>query len=180
MMKTPDENYLQVARIGKLVGIKGDLKLHDLSDFPQQFVQGRTFLSDKGEQLQIVAFNPSRKLVRFEGFESRESASCLVNQFLYSTLQETQDNCQLEEDEFYWHQVIGLKVEQSGSSLGLVKDIERIGSVDYLRVATDAELIKKKLPKEFYIPYIDAYVIETDIHSRCILVKDALALLENS
>ena len=39
---------LQVARLGKTVGLKGGLRLYNLSDFPTQFKKGAKFLLENG------------------------------------------------------------------------------------------------------------------------------------
>ena len=49
----PDE-LLEVAKIGKTIGLKGALKLHDKSDFPKQFKKGANFFLGTGEILEIL------------------------------------------------------------------------------------------------------------------------------
>lgn len=175
-----DKDLLEVARIGKLVGLSGELKLHLHCDFPEQFKAGKVFRTQKGVDLEILSYNPKRGLVKFRGFESRDSASVLVNSFLLTSIEETKKSCQIEEDELFWFDVIGLRVVEDEKNLGLVDEIERIGSVDYLVVKTDESLVQNGLSKRFYIPFIDRYIIEVKKDQKAVLVKDGFSLLENS
>lgn len=174
------QSLLQVAQIGRLVGIKGELKLHDHSDFPNQFSKGRIFQTSQDFTLEIQNYNPKRNLVLFKGYENREDAACLVNTLLYSTLEETEEQCALGEDELFWFDVIGMEVLQDDLLLGVVKDIERIGSVDYMRIDTADKLVQQNMSKEFYIPFIEQYVQEANKDEKCVHVRDALGILESS
>jgi 16S rRNA processing protein RimM len=66
-------NKFQVAKLGKAVGLHGEMKLHLKSDFPEQFKIGARFDSKRGE-LEIESYNPERDLVKFKGYNSAEEA----------------------------------------------------------------------------------------------------------
>ena len=91
-----DTSLIQVAQIGRLVGLRGELKLHNHSDFPEQFKAGASFPTDKNKTLQILSYNAKRGLVLFKGYENRESAGVLVNTHLFTTYEDTQKNCNLD------------------------------------------------------------------------------------
>lgn len=171
---------IEVAQIGRLVGLRGELKLHIHSDFPEQFSPGSKFDTQKKMTLEIASYNAKRGLVLFRGYESRESAACLVNSFLLTTMEDTLEACELEDDEFFWFDIIGCKVEEDGIVLGEVSELERIGDTDYLVIRTEKTLVDKKLSKTFFLPYIDRYIISTKKDEKVIYVKDGLELLENS
>ena len=179
-MKSSDTPLIEVARLGRQVGLKGELKLHIHSDFPEQFSVGKSFSTQKNIKLEVATYNPKRELISFVGFQDRESCATLVNSFLFTTQEATEADCELEEGEFYWYDVIGSKVEESSSILGVVQEIERIGDVDYMVVRTDMTLVEKGLSKSFYIPYIDRYVISFDKPTKTVSTKEAIDLLENS
>ncbi|MDO8260641.1 MAG: ribosome maturation factor RimM, partial [Candidatus Magasanikbacteria bacterium] len=44
---------LHIATIGKTVGLKGDMKLHIQSDFPEQFKKGSSFFIDADASLTL-------------------------------------------------------------------------------------------------------------------------------
>lgn len=171
-------SFIEVAQIGKVVALGGELKLHIHSDFPEQFSVGKRFDTDKNITLEIASYNEKRGLVLFRGYESRESAACLVNSHLMTTLEATIESCTLEENEFFWFDIIGCEVKDGDTLLGIVKEMQRVGTTDYMVVKTDEALVLKKLSKTLFIPYIDRYV--TSKEKKVVHVKDGLELLECS
>ncbi len=177
-MSSSEEELLQVATIGRVVGLRGELKLHIQSDFIDQFKRGVEFTLDDGELIEIESYNSGRSLVKFLNYNSRESALRLVNLKLFTTVKETRERCKLKDSEYYWFDIIGSRVLEGELSLGIVLDIDRISLVDYLVVETDDGLLKKGFSKSFYIPYIDRYIESFNLEKREIKTKDAFSLLE--
>ncbi len=172
---------IEVAKVGRLVGLKGELKLHLQCDFPEQFKKGKTFTTHKGEVLEIFSYNPERGLISFVGFQEREQAAKLVNTTLFTSKEASLQECALKEGEFFWFEMIGAKVIDEGNlCLGIVDEIERIAGIDYLVIRTDADLVQKGLVKLFYLPYIERYILSFDTFSKEVYVKDGLGILENS
>ncbi|HIP47203.1 MAG TPA: 16S rRNA processing protein RimM [Campylobacterales bacterium] len=172
---------VEIATIGKVVGLGGELKLHLQTDFVDQFVAGAKFTLKNGKSLEIDTYNPKRGLVKFTLYHVREDAAVLTNQKLYLTEAESRENCDLEENQYFWFDMIGSEVIDDGKVLGTIKDIERITTMDYLKITTSEELVSQKLSKEFYIPYImDVYIERFDMDSKKLYTKDALPLLEAS
>ncbi|MGC9350998.1 MAG: ribosome maturation factor RimM, partial [Sulfurovum sp.] len=142
-----------IAQIGRTVGLWGDLKIHLHTDFPEQFQVGQTYHSDRGE-LTLTDINPKKGTVRFQGYESLDSAKKLTNTKIYATEAETKENCALAEGEHFWFDIIGCRVMQGDEILGEVKDIQRMLDVDYLAIKTDKALVGEGLAKNFLLPYI--------------------------
>jgi 16S rRNA processing protein RimM len=174
-------SLIEVAKIGRLVGLKGELKLHLECDFPEQFKKGRAFTTQKGEQLEIFSYNPKSSLISFVGYQDRDLAAKLVNAVLFTTKERSLEACALKEGEFFWFDVIGSNViDNDGTLLGEVDEIERIGTTDYLMVLTSQALSDKGYVKTFLIPYIDRYVVRFDQEKHEVHTQDALGILENS
>lgn len=172
---------VEIATIGKVVGLGGELKLHLQTDFVDQFIAGAKFTLKNGQSLEIDSYNPNRGLVKFTRYHVREDAAVLTNQKLYLTEEESRENCDLEENQYFWFDMIGSLVIDDGKVLGVIKDIERITTMDYLKITTDADLVNQKLSKEFYIPYImDVYIEKFDMDAKKLYTKDVLPLLEAS
>jgi len=171
---------IPVARIGKSVGLRGDLRLNLLSDFPEQFRKGARFMSERGE-LTVASYNPQRGTVRFEGVNDVDAAKRLTNAYLYTTKEAGEAACRLKEGEYFWYQIIGLDVvDSTGEKLGKVRDIERLAGTDYLVVETDAGLVEKGAAKSFLIPYIDRYIDKVDLNEGIVGTKDARDILDAS
>jgi len=170
-------NSLTIATIGKAVGLWGEVKLHLHTDFDSQFKKGATFTTNKDKTLTIEKFDKSKGIVKFLGITTREDASKLTNQKILSTIEESRENCNLKDDEYFWFDIIGCKVIEDEKTLGIVTDIQRLTTNDYLDVKTSDEF--KDYAKNFLIPYIkDVYIDKVDLENKIIYTKDAFSLLE--
>ena len=150
-----NEALVLVAKLGRTVGVQGFVRLHNISDFPEQFECGASFFDKNSRVLKIKARNAQSVL--FEGFESLESAKTLVNLELFQSVEKSRASCKLNEGEFFYFDIIGLKVFENGLLLGVVKDILPAGN-DLLLIKSDESLVKKGFVSEFYLPYVDFYV----------------------
>ncbi len=178
-MKNSDK--VEVATIGKVVGLGGELKLHLLTDFTEQFTTGTRYRLKNGTTIEIEHYNPKRGLVKFLHYNVREDAAVLTNQKLYLTEEESRENCHLEENQYFWFDLIGADIIDNGVLIGTIKEVERIASTDYLVVSTIETLREKGLAKKFYIPYIiGVYIKRFDIDEKSLYTKGALDLLEAS
>jgi 16S rRNA processing protein RimM len=172
---------IYVAKLGKTVGLKGHLKLHIDSDFPEQFKKDALFITNRKVELKVVEYNSNRDTVLFENYEDIDLAKKLINQELFASAEQTRESCNLKDNEFFWFDLIGCTVYENDLKLGLVKDIHRYPISDYLEIQTDESLVSKDLPQTFLLPHIfDTYITCVNIENKEIKVKDAYSILENS
>lgn len=172
---------IYVGKLGKTVGLKGHVKLFIDSDFPEQFKKNAIFTTNRKLQLKVLEYNPKREIIKFENYEEVDLAKKLTNQELYVSIEDTKNNCNLEEDEYFWFDIIGCSVIEDEMILGKVKEIHRYPLDDYLEITTSQELVDKSLPKTFLIPYNkENYIINVDIDKKTIEVKNSYLILENS
>lgn len=139
------------------------MRLHNLSDFPEQFECGASFFDKNSRVLKIKARNAQSVL--FEGFESLERAKTLVNLELFQSVEKSRASCKLGDDEFFYFDIIGLEVFENGLLLGVVKDILPAGN-DLLLIKSDESLVKKGFASEFYLPYVDFYVKSVELGAK--------------
>ena len=173
------QEQFYIAQIGRTIGLWGDLKLNLHTDFPEQFKVGTAFKSDRGE-LTITDVNFKRGTIRFAGYESIDSAKKLTNAKIYTDLKQTQQNCILEEGQHFYFDIEGCTVVQGDLILGVVDDIKRMVDIDYLVINTDDTLVEEGFSKSFLLPYIERYVLSTNIEEKKIYTKDAKDILEAS
>ncbi len=174
------QELLYIATLGKSVGLKGDMKLHIHSDFPEQFVSGAEFYFDNHQKVKLASVNLDRGIVRIEGCNTPEDAKRLTNKDLYTTYEATRQHCKLDEGEHFWFDIIGCQVVEDGRELGRVADMDRLGAVNYLLVETDNILVARGYSKTFLIPYQPPFVLKTDTEKKIIEVTGGLDLLEAS
>jgi len=173
------KNQFFIAQIGKTHGLWGDLKIHLHTDFPQQFDIGKSFESDRG-RLEVAFVDWDKGLIRFRGYEAVDIAKKLTNAKIYSTLESTIENCELEEGQYFWFDIIDSLLYDGDELLGKVSDIQRILDVDYLQIDTDEALIKAGFSKSFLLPYIDRYILEVNRDTKTIHTQDSKDILEAS
>lgn len=151
--------YVDVAKIGKTVGVRGDLRLQILSDFPEILVPGREFCcGDK--TLCVQSFDAQKCLIHFRDYDSKEQSATLTGALLQCTLEQTREWCALAQGSYFWFDIIGAHVCENGEILGIVREIERIGTVDYLLIATDCALVKAGNAARFMLPFLERFIQE--------------------
>jgi 16S rRNA processing protein RimM len=165
-------NEVYIAKIGKTVGLKGQLKLHIDSDFPEQFSKNSTFKTNKKTNLIIESFNKNNNVVKFVGFDSIEDATKLINQQLFSTLEDTKNNCKLNANQYFWFDLVDCEIKEKDEVLGKIIEIHRYPLSDYFEI--------KSIDKTFLLPYTPAYILDVDINNKIINVKGAIDILEAS
>jgi len=176
-----DNNKVYIAKLGKTVGLAGLLKVYIESDFPEQFVEGNSFVTNKNLTLTVESYNKKNQSVKFKDINSIDDAKKLINQQLYTSLEKTRETCNLGKKEFFWFDVIDCEIiDEEMNNLGQVKDIHRYPQSDYLEITTSDSLVAKELPKTFLIPYNDLYIVKVDIENKSISTKDCFAILESS
>lgn len=174
-------NDIYVAKLGRTIGLKGEMKIFIDSDFPEQFTKGATFTTNKKTSLTIKSINSNKQTVSFEEINDVDEAKKFTNATLFTSLEDTRDNCSLKEGEHFWFDIIDCEVYEGDLLLGKVKDIQRLPVSDYLEIKTDENLVKEGLSKLFLLPYDKTNFIENvSIEQKKIFVKDAKAILENS
>jgi len=168
---------IEIAKLGKAVGLKGFLKLHILTDFPEQFKKGSVYETRAGT-LTIEDINKEKTEVRFAGVDSREAAAKLTNLVLQADKEESEKECILDEDEFFWYDIIGLNVYENGKEIGFVKEIERYPHEDHLLIFTSRDVEKETKIKRFLLPYNKKTIINVDLDKKTITVSGALEILD--
>jgi len=173
------DDLLYVGKIGKSVGLQGENRLILDTDFPQQFKKGAQFSTKRG-MLTVEKYSDSRGTIKFVGINTPEDAKKITNLELFTTMEATKEALHLEKDEFFWFDIIGCRVMEGEMLLGVVESIDRIVNTDYIVIDTDEKLVTEKKAKQFLIPYIDRYIIDTDMTTKTIRVEGGFDLLEAS
>ena len=166
-------------KVGKIVNthsLKGEVKVISSTDFEEErFKKGNKLLITRGNQLireVIVESYRNHKnflLVKFEGIDSVEEAEKLKNLQIKIDSDEVGE---LEENEFYFHQIIGCEVfDENDKNLGEIIDILTPG-------ANDVWVIKGENGKEILIPYIEDVVKKIDITSKKVNIEVMEGLID--
>ncbi len=175
------ESQVYIAKIGKTVGLKGQLKLHVDSDFPEQFASNSQFITNKKKSLIIDTFNATSKIVKFKGVDTIEDATKLINQQIFTTLEATKDNCTLKDDQYFWFDLEGCNLIENDITIGKITEIQRFPTCDYFHIETNETLVNEQsLANSFLLPYLPQYIVSVDIENKMIVVNGAIGILEAS
>ena len=179
-MSKHSSQLLHIATIGKTVGIKGDMKFHDKSDFPEQFKVGSSFFINKKDKITLTDINHERGLVKINNLTNLDDCKKFTNAKLFTTYEETRKNCHLEEGEYFFFDLEDCKVFEDSKLLGVVKEVERIGITNYLSIITDESLVSNGATKSFLVPFIEPFKKSVDIDNKSITLSGAIDILEAS
>ncbi len=117
-----EENLFVIGEIIAKWGVKGEVKINVITDFPKRFKKGGTFLIDGTRYTIEWAKTLNNAMVlKIEGIDTPEDAEKYKGKKLFITEAELH---KLPKGKYYRHQIIGLKVvSQNGEPVGEVTEI---------------------------------------------------------
>lgn len=158
-------SWVVVGRFGRPHGIKGFVTVHSFTeprDNILKYTDWHAFLNKKWQPIKVVCVEVHNKAIiaQIEGYPERELVAQLTNVEIAVYQNQL---ASLEPGEYYWHQLIGMKViNQKGQSFGIVSEILPTGANDVLIVQGD---------KRHLIPYLlGQFVIDIDVNQQIITV----------
>lgn len=175
----PDPSFLVVGHVSRAHGTRGEVLLSPLTDRPYEvFAAGnRVLLGDEeGEagpssgQLRVesIRSHGGSVLAKFEGVESRTEAELLRGRYLLVPVSEV---AELADDELFYHQLLGLRVETVGG--------ERVGRVREVFETEPDHLLEVKGPERIHlVPFTSRIVREVDLEGGRIVIDPPEGLLE--
>jgi 16S rRNA processing protein RimM len=126
-----DVTFLVIGRIVAPRGLRGELKVAVETDTPERFLRtARVFLGDERQVFTVRAarLHLGFALLRLSGIETRDDAERWRNSYVYVS---REDAVPLEDDEYYYHQIEGLRVRTtSGEDLGRIVEVLATGAND--------------------------------------------------
>lgn len=170
-MALPDDLVL-VGHVTGAFGIQGWIRIKPYSAEAEALLTARTWWLDKPE-LQDVEVRQAKShgddvVALLMGVASRDGAEALKG----ATVQVRRSHFPpLADGEFYWVDLIGLAVENTGGvALGVVSGLIDNGAHPILRVAPLAPAGQDKPAPELLIPFVDQFVLAVDQAARMIKV----------
>lgn len=148
-------------RIGQIVGsfgLKGQIKVKPLTDFLDRFDVGtRLRLNEDWVTVESASEHKNQLILKLSGIDDRTTAENLQWSYLEASSAEKPE---LEEDEYFTQDLIGLRAETpEGEVLGNVDDVQRAPAHDILIVG------------EIMIPAVKQFVKEVDLKRHLVVVE---------
>lgn len=157
------QNNIYIGKIINTFGIKGELKIYSESDFIEhRYRKGAKIYIDNKEHI-VSSFRIHQNLVLITIDEIKDINQVLqyVGKDIYAS---SNDNPELEEDEYYLDDLIGLKVyNQHNEYLGIVNDFLDLPQGEVMEILTDKN-------KKILIPFVDDFIIE--ITDEAIIIEE--------
>ena len=152
-----------MGRLLKAHGLKGAIKLELYTDSPnERFVPGAVL------KLQVPETSPwfgktvtvkelrwynQSPVIFLEGIEDRDASEQLIRAILL--IDTDADALPTEEDAWYDHQLVGLKVLRDGIEVGTITRVDHLPSQDLLTVKTGSG--------DVFVPFVKAIVTSVDV-----------------
>jgi 16S rRNA processing protein RimM len=163
-----EPDVVVVGRVGRPHGVRGEVTVLVHTDDPDtRFAAGAVLLTDPADRgpLTVVATRRSGeiRLLAFDGVGDRDAAERLRGTTL---LVPTADLPALEdEDEFYDHQLVGLRVvDPSGAALGVVGDVLHAPAAPVL-------VVTRPDGSTELVPFVAAVVPTVDLAGGVVVVE---------
>ena len=169
------EYALMELLIGKVVkshGIKGEVAVEVLTDDPgERFVVGEVLTGrqpGKERELTIKTLRPhqNRLLMSFEEVPDRTQADSLRGMQFFAPPLERED----DSEEFYDHELIGLKVIHEGREVGEVTGVMDTPNRKILEIDYDG--------REVLVPFVIDFVPEIDLGEQTLTITPPEGLLD--
>ncbi len=175
----PADALFLVGQVGKPHGVMGEMKVIPETDNPQHFDElPAVYVGAGPEQVSAYAVTQVRHqqtklgltvLLVLESVSNREEAAALRGLYVYASLQ---DLPALGEDEYYLHDLVGLRVStEEGDAIGTVQDILELPGNDVLVVARPHK-------KAALIPAVPAFIVDINFDAGCLTIRPIEGLLD--
>lgn len=162
--------YLLLGEILRPHGIRGELRMRILTDFPERIPEldavyvgvGPASPDVTAYHVEHMRMHQAYGLLKLQGVDDRNQAELLRDLFVMVAIE---DAVPLEEGEFYLYQLIGLAVETtSGEALGTLRDVIETG-------ANDVYVVASPTYGEVLLPAIDEVIVRLDIPAGVMVVN---------
>ena len=158
------DNMIVIGKIGAPQGVRGEVRVTPLTDFPERFRELKTALLDDGTSLPIesVRYHQQFVLLKFHGMDNRNDIEHLRGKLIKV---ERKDLVQLPAGHYYIFDIVGLEVyTEEKEYLGKVTDVLETGS-------NDVYIVEQKDKQPLLIPALKSVVLQIDIPSGKMIVK---------
>lgn len=168
-------NKLTHFKVGKIVntqGLKGEVRVYPFTDDINRFDNLDVFYLDKDFNtkwnVERVRYKGNLVIMKIKNIDSIEKAEVLRDKFIYVS---REDGRELEEDEYFIADMIGLEVYTvDGEKVGVLKDV--------LQYAANDVYVVKGEEKEYLVPAIMKFVPTIDMKERKMIIDPIKGMLD--
>lgn len=168
------EEMLRVGVISSTHGVRGEVKVYPTTDDPERFLDLDRVILDAGREqitmeIQNVKFFKNMVILKFKGYDNIND----IEKYKGRDLLIYRDQAvELEEDEYFITDLIGLKVvTEEGNLLGTLKEVMPTG-------ANDVYVVCRESGKELLLPAIKDCILDVDLEKGVMTIRLLDGLLD--
>ena len=167
------EKQLQVGVISSTHGVRGEVKVFPTTDDVTRFRQLKKVYLDTGREMlpleiQNVKFFKQFAILKFKGIDNINDIEKYRGK---SLMIDREDAVDLEEDEYFIADMIGMKVcTEDGSEFGTLKDVMETG-------ANDVYVVELPDHQEVLLPAIKECILDVDLEENVMTIHLMKGLL---
>ena len=166
---------IKYGKITKRHGLSGEVKVlpfsgsfENINNITKFYIEIPSEKKSKVFNIKKVRIQKNTAIVKLVEVDTPEAADYLKN-CLVSVNEE--ELSKLDENEYYWHQLIGLEVYTDNNMY--------IGKIDDLINNSAQELLViKNNKKEYLIPFVEKFVLNIDFEESKLIIKPIEGLLD--
>jgi 16S rRNA processing protein RimM len=167
-----EPEYLVVGVLRRPHGLKGELIMEVITDFPERLKSGTTVYVGAGHTATIIGtarHHPEGLLIKFVSLDTPEEAAGLRRQEVYV---KSADRPPLPNGMYYHHELIGFTVvNEKNELIGTLSEILQTG-------ANDVYVVSQDEGGEVLLPAIASVVLRVERETRQIRIREMLGLLD--
>jgi len=169
-----ETNWVLVGEIVGTFGIRGQVKVLPLTDFPERFQRTKTvYVGDEHTPMTVSGAQRHKNVIvlTLDAIDTANAAEKLRGKAV--SIPESELTT-LPPDQFYLHDVVGLRVEHvNGQPLGVITDVITSGGNDIFVVRDQVT------GRETLLPVVKAFVKEIDIPGGRVRVEPIPGLFDD-
>lgn len=164
------EERVAVGRINAPWGVRGHVKVTPFTRNPERLAVGsRVLVAGEPRTIRDVKSPRGYPVILFEGISGTDAADRLRGALIEI---EEADLPALPEDEYYVHDLVGLRVlTAAGEELGTLEDVLETGS-------NDVYVVRRPGQKDLLVPAIDGVLLEVDLEAGTVTIEVVPGLLD--
>lgn len=154
------EQFLQVGVISSTHGVRGEVKVFPTTDDPRRFLDLKKVMLDTGTErisleISSVRFFKKLVIVKFKGIDNINEIERYKGKGL---LVSRKDAVELEEDEYFIADLVGMEVVTEDGERGVLKDVLTTG-------ANEVYVIEFETLGEVLVPAIRQCILDVDVEN---------------
>ncbi|AGM98954.1 ribosome maturation factor RimM [Streptococcus iniae] len=156
--------FYNVGKIVNTQGLQGEMRVLSVSDFAdERFKKGNilALFDDKDQFVQEIEIASHRKQKNFDIIKFKNHYHINdIEKYKGFTIKVSEDKLsELNDDEYYYHEIIGLDVYEHDVLVGTITEILQPG-------ANDVWVVSRKGKRDLLLPFIPPVVLNVDIANK--------------